>query len=80
MSEPRDQVMQKVIEASVSVTWLAHQLSLTVPAVSKWRRVPAEHVLKVEELTGVSRHDMRPDIFGPHPRPRQRAQGNVVAA
>lgn len=80
MAEPRDQTMQRIIEASVSVTWLAHQLGLTVPAVSKWRRVPAEHVLKVEELTGVSRHDMRPDVFGPHPRPRQRAAGNVVAA
>lgn len=26
--------------------------------------VPAEFVLKIEEQTGVSRHDLRPDIFG----------------
>ncbi|WP_416311149.1 transcriptional regulator [Pseudomonas sp. W03] len=26
---------------------------------------PAEVVLKVEALTGVSRHDLRPDVFGP---------------
>ena len=25
--------------------------------------LPAEHVLKVEEATGVSRHDLRPDIY-----------------
>lgn len=39
-------------------------------SVSKWlnqtKRLPAEHVLKVEKATGVSRHDLRPDIY---PRP-----------
>ncbi|QCI92292.1 YdaS family helix-turn-helix protein [Novosphingobium sp. EMRT-2] len=27
------------------------------------RPLPAEHVLKVEQATGVSRHDLRPDIY-----------------
>lgn len=35
------------------------------------RRVPAEFVLKVEALTGVSRHELRPDIY-PIERRRQR--------
>lgn len=26
---------------------------------------PAEMVLKIEALTGVSRHELRPDVFGP---------------
>ncbi|WP_121041978.1 transcriptional regulator [Stenotrophomonas rhizophila] len=34
-------------------------------AVSQWKRVPAEHVLAIEAATGVSRHDLRPDVFGP---------------
>lgn len=31
-------------------------------------RVAGHHVLAVEGLTGISRHDLRPDIFGPDPR------------
>lgn len=29
------------------------------------RRVPAERVLEIESMTGVSRHELRPDVFGP---------------
>lgn len=29
------------------------------------RRLPAERVLDIERITGISRHELRPDIFGP---------------
>lgn len=33
-------------------------------AASKWRhRVPAERVIALEKATGVSRHELRPDIY-----------------
>lgn len=35
------------------------------------RPLPAEHVLAVEAATGVSRHDLRPDIY---PRPQAATQ------
>lgn len=38
---------------------------LTPQAISQWKVVPADRVLKVEKATGVSRHLLRPDIFGP---------------
>lgn len=38
---------------------------LTSQAVSQWKRAPAERVLDIERLTGVSRHELRPDVFGP---------------
>jgi transcriptional repressor of cell division inhibition gene dicB len=44
---------------------------LTPWAVSKWRRrVPAERVLRIEELTEgkVSRYELRPDIYGESPK------------
>lgn len=31
--------------------------------VSKGKVLPAEYVLKVEAATGISRHDLRPDIY-----------------
>lgn len=43
---------------------LSKALGLSRAAVSGWVRVPARHVLRVEKLTGVSRHRLRPDIFG----------------
>jgi DNA-binding transcriptional regulator YdaS (Cro superfamily) len=43
--------------------------------VNKGRRLPAEHVLAVEAATGVSRHDLRPDIY-----PREDAPAQPPAA
>ncbi len=40
---------------------------ITPQAISQWTKVPAERVLDVERITGVSRYELRPDIFGPHP-------------
>lgn len=27
--------------------------------------IPAERVLEIERITGISRYDLRPDVFGP---------------
>ena len=37
---------------------------ITPQAVSQWKKVPPERVLDVERITGISRHDLRPDVFG----------------
>lgn len=42
---------------------------LDIPQSTMWRiinsskQLPAEYVLRAEELYGVSRHDLRPDIY-----------------
>ena len=38
--------------------------NLTSQAVSQWTRVPPARVLDIEAATGISRHELRPDIFG----------------
>lgn len=44
---------------------IAAAIGRTKQCVYKWPIVPAEHVLAVESLTGISRHELRPDVFGP---------------
>ena len=44
---------------------LARQLRVTPGAICQWNttRIPAERVLQVEGITGISRHDLRPDLY-----------------
>jgi len=46
---------------------MARVLGLRQSTVWEWinnsKQLPAEHVLKVEVATGVSRHDLRPEIY-----------------
>lgn len=44
---------------------LSRLLGLSPAAVGLWEQVPPKRVLEVERLTGVSRHVLRPDIYGP---------------
>ena len=45
---------------------VAEEFGITTQAVHQWRRIPAEHVVKIETLLRgrISRHELRPDIFG----------------
>jgi len=46
---------------------LARALEITSGALSQWNKVPADRAIAVEELTGISRHLLRQDVFGPMP-------------
>lgn len=56
-----------IVASEGKITVLASKLGLTVQAVSQWDEVPADRCLQVELATGVSRYDLRPDIYGPSP-------------
>jgi Bacterial toxin YdaS len=47
---------------------------LSVQAVSQWLEVPPERCLEVELATGISRHVLRPDIYGPQPSPGRKSK------
>lgn len=69
--------IDRVIEALGGLTKAAAALGIDNPSViANWRtrRVPAERVLDVERATGISRHDLRPDIFGAAPARKESAQ------
>lgn len=46
---------------------LAAELKITSGALSQWTQVPADRVIAVEAATGISRHVLRPDVFGAVP-------------
>ena len=59
----RDQGLAEAIRAAGGVSELARQIGISQPSISNWNRVPAERVLVVEALTGVSRSILRPDLY-----------------
>jgi len=70
---PREAIL-KAAEVMGSQFALATALNLkSQGSIATWLmrgQPPAHHVLAIEKLTGVSRHDLRPDIY---PREEQAA-------
>ena len=62
MSHP---IVLKAIELAGGPTALARHLGCKSQAISQWNRVPAERVLDVERITGISRELLRPDLYRP---------------
>lgn len=72
--------LKRAIAAAGGQVALAKILGLkSQGSISNWihrnERVPAEHVLAIERATGVSRHDLRPDIY-----PRERRNQQLAAS
>ncbi|MDP3407073.1 Cro/CI family transcriptional regulator [Bosea sp. (in: a-proteobacteria)] len=59
----RDPALEKAIGSVGGVRALARSLGISQPAISSWKRVPADRVLSVEATTGIPRSDLRPDLY-----------------
>ncbi len=64
--------VDRAVHEAGSQSALARAVGVTPQAVQQWistGRIPAERVIAVENATGgkVTRHDLRPDVFGPPP-------------
>ncbi len=60
----RDPGLQQAINAAGGVSELARKIGIAQPSISNWSRIPAERVVSVEQVTGVNRALLRPDLFG----------------
>lgn len=60
-------VTKYAIEKAGGAKALGRALGISHQAIGQWRQVPALRVIAIESLTGISRHDLRPDIYGPAP-------------
>ena len=69
MVDPRKS-LEKAVSIAGSQAALAAAIGVRQSTLSYWltrsqRGVSAEHVLRIEAVTGVSRAILRPDLFGP---------------
>lgn len=62
-----DSALKAAVDRIGSQGRMARLCGVKQPSVWRWvhkmGELPAQHVLKVEEATGISRHDLRPDIY-----------------
>lgn len=61
----RDPAMLKAIKQVGGPAALGRAIGTTRQAISQWTRVPHNHVLTIERMSGVPRHELRPDIYPP---------------
>jgi len=60
----RDPGLVRALDKAGGVAELARKIGIAQPSVSNWSRIPAHRILAVEAATGISRHELRPDLYG----------------
>jgi DNA-binding transcriptional regulator YdaS (Cro superfamily) len=63
--------LQKAIEILGGYSAMARKLGIDRNAIRRWHSVPDHWIIEIEQLTGVPREELRPDLYLA-PRPRKR--------
>lgn len=66
MKSPHEKPITKAVENAGGQSALARQLDVSPQAVQQWLkkgRAPAERVLAISKATGITPHELRPDIY-----------------
>lgn len=63
MATMSDTPVVRAIKGAGGLTKLAASLRISKQAVAQWEEVPPLRVLEVERISGVSRHELRPDLY-----------------
>lgn len=59
----RISALDRAIAIAGGTAALANWIGVTSQAISQWKRIPPGRVIAIERATGVSRHDLRPDLY-----------------
>jgi DNA-binding transcriptional regulator YdaS (Cro superfamily) len=66
MTKTNQQIVEMATAKVGGESALARALGIKVQSVQKWKKIPAERVVAVEQATGIPREQLRPDIFAIH--------------
>jgi DNA-binding transcriptional regulator YdaS (Cro superfamily) len=58
-----DAGLKSAIKYFGNVKRLADALGVRRQAIYLWEKIPLERVIKIEELSGIPREELRPDFF-----------------
>lgn len=61
--DDRTEALQRAVIRVGGQAKFARLIGVTAQAVSQWDEVPPLRVLAVERVSGVSRHELRPDLY-----------------
>jgi len=67
--DEHDAPLRKALKVMGSRAKLGAALGISKQTISQWKRVPAERVMQVEEVTKIPRSVLRPDLY---PKDRER--------
>ena len=55
--------VRRALKAAGGLSALARLVKITPQSIQKWTRVPRKRILQLEELTGVPREKLAPDLY-----------------
>jgi DNA-binding transcriptional regulator YdaS (Cro superfamily) len=61
--DDKTEALKRAVEKVGGQAKFARLIGVTAQAVSQWDEVPPLRVLMVERVSGVSRHELRPDLY-----------------
>jgi DNA-binding transcriptional regulator YdaS (Cro superfamily) len=57
------ELLERAVAQAGGYRALARELGVRHTTVLRWRRVPAEHVVEIEGISGIPRERLRPDLY-----------------
>jgi DNA-binding transcriptional regulator YdaS (Cro superfamily) len=71
--------LRRAITAAGGAARLALRLDVQITAIPRWTFCPGQHVVALSAASGVSVHDLRPDLY-PRPRAARELTADEVTA
>ena len=65
MANQMQEALKRAIKAAGGTNAMAKACKVAAPSVSQWTIAPPLRVLQIEAASGVSRQELRPDLYPP---------------